>query len=160
METKLDIHYSMVSYLLHQLQTMELDNIFIFMKKVSFDFDGTLEHENVQAYAKELIDSGIEVWVVTTRWDENHKHKYPMNATLDDLWEVVDRIGIPRHRVRFTCMEWKTKYLTGTKFAWHLDDNEQESYEAYKTGMKTPIIVDVLKSDWKEQCNALLNTDI
>ena len=139
---------------------MELDYIIIPMKKVSFDFDGTLEHTNVQEYAKELIDSGIEVWVVTTRWDENHKHKYPFNATLDDLWEVVDRIGIPRHQVRFTCMEWKTKYLKGTNFVWHLDDNEQESYEAHKAEMKTPVIVDVLSGDWMEKCNMLLNADL
>ena len=90
--------------------------------KISFDFDGTLEHEDVQEYAAELIGRGIEVWVVTTRWDENHKHKYPMNATLNDLWEVVDRLGIPRWHVRFTCMEWKATYLKGTNFVWHLDD--------------------------------------
>jgi len=53
--------------------------------KVSFDFDGTLEFKNVQDYAKQLLDEGVEVWVVTTRWDENHKHKYPQNATLDDF---------------------------------------------------------------------------
>jgi len=64
--------------------------------KVSFDFDGTLEQKEVQDYAKQLLEEGIEVWVVTTRWDENHKHKYPHNATLDDLWEVVDKLGIPR----------------------------------------------------------------
>lgn len=129
-------------------------------KKVSFDFDGTLEFEHVQNYAKELIESGIEVWVVTTRWDENHKHKYPHNATLDDLWEVVDKLGIPRWRVRFTCMQWKVNYLEGTQFVWHLDDNEQESYEAYKKGMKAPIIVDVLASNWMEKCNILLNEAI
>ncbi len=83
-----------------------------------------------------------------------------MNATLDDLWEVVDRLGIPRWRVRFTCMQWKVTYLEGTQFVWHLDDNEQESYEAYKKGMKTPIIVDVLTSDWMEKCNILLNEAI
>lgn len=35
--------------------------------KVSFDFDGTLEPPIVQQYAKELIEKGIEVWVVTSR---------------------------------------------------------------------------------------------
>ena len=123
--------------------------------KVSFDFDGTLEHRNVQQYAKKLIDDGIEVWVVTTRWDENHKHKYPQNATLDDLWEVVDMLKIPRHRVRFTCMEWKYKYLDGTEFCWHLDDNISEMEEAKKNGCNVKII-DVLEPDWQEECDAYL----
>jgi hypothetical protein len=124
--------------------------------KVSFDFDGTLEFKDVQDYAAELLKRGVEVWVVTTRWDENHKHKYPMNATLDDLWEVVDRLGIPRHRVRFTCMEWKANYLKGTRFVWHLDDNEKEVIECRKLqGCNVPII-DVLGNDWEDKCDSLL----
>jgi hypothetical protein len=128
--------------------------------KVSFDFDGTLEFQNVQDYALELINNGVEVWVVTTRWDENHKHKYPMNATLDDLWEVVDRIGIPRHQVRFTCMEWKYTYLKGTSFVWHLDDNEKEFDYARKNQCNVPM-VDVHMNGWQDKCDKLLkrNTD-
>ena len=126
------------------------------MKKVSFDFDGTLEFDNVQQYAKKLIDRGIEVWVVTTRWDENHKHKYPMNATLDDLWEVVDKLGIPRHHVRFTCMEWKATYLKGTNFIWHLDDNPDEFKMAKQEELNVPMI-DVDSSDWMYKCEDLLN---
>ena len=127
--------------------------------KVSFDFDGTLEFEDVQNYAAELLKRGVEVWVVTTRWDENHKHKYPMNATLDDLWEVVDRLGIPRWHVRFTCMEWKATYLKGTNFAWHLDDNDREFRECKHTeDCKVPMI-DVLSNGWKEKCERLLNNN-
>lgn len=126
------------------------------MKKVSFDFDGTLEFDNVQKYAKELIDRGIEVWVVTTRWDENHKHKYPMNATLDDLWEVVDKLGIPRWHVRFTCMQWKSTYLKGTNFVWHLDDNPTEFKMAKQEEVNVPMI-DVDSSDWMYKCEDLLN---
>ena len=124
--------------------------------KVSFDFDGTLEFHHVQEYASELIKRGIEVWVVTTRWDENHKHKYPKNATLDDLWEVVDRLGIPRHRVRFTCMEWKATYLKGTSFVWHLDDNDEEFNVAKKTEGCTVPMIDAIGNTWKEKCERLL----
>lgn len=123
--------------------------------KVSFDFDGTLEHKSVQDYAKQLLAEGIEVWVVTTRWDENHKHKYPMNATLDDLWEVVDNLGIPRHQVRFTCMEWKHTYLKGTNFVWHLDDNESEFDHARKNQCNVPMIW-VDETAWQEKCEKLL----
>lgn len=124
-------------------------------KKVSFDFDGTLEHKHVQEYAKSLIEKGIEVWVVTTRWDENHKHKYPLNATLDDLWIVVDKLNIPKHHVRFTCMEWKAEYLDGSSFIWHLDDNDEETEQAKILGINVPII-DVKNPLWKNQCNSYL----
>jgi len=124
--------------------------------KVSFDFDGTLEFQNVQDYAAQLLKRGIEVWVVTTRWDENHKHKYPLNSTLDDLWEVVDRLGIPRWHVRFTCMEWKATYLKGTNFVWHLDDNDEEVSKCKKLqGCNVPII-DVFGNSWEEKCERLL----
>lgn len=124
--------------------------------KVSFDFDGTLSEPVVQEYAQELIARGVEVWVVTTRWDENHKHKYPMNATLDDLWEVVDKLNIPRWRVRFTCMQWKYTYLDGTQFVWHLDDNETEFDYARKHQCNVPMVW-VEQKTWKEKCEELLN---
>ena len=124
--------------------------------KVSFDFDGTLEQKEVQVYAKQLLEEGVEVWVVTTRWDENHKHKYPHNATLDDLWEVVDRLGIPRWRVRFTCMEWKHTYLKGTEFIWHLDDNETEYDQARKAGGCNVPMINVTSYYWKDKCEELL----
>lgn len=127
--------------------------------KVSFDFDGTLEFQDVQNYAQELMAEGVEVWVVTTRWDENHKHKYPQNATLDDLWEVIDRIGIPRHQVRFTCMEWKHTYLKGTNFIWHLDDNPKEFSAAKLHDCNVPMI-DVDSNGWQVICDRLLKRRI
>jgi hypothetical protein len=124
--------------------------------KVSFDFDGTLQEEEVQEYAKELISRGIEVWVVTTRYDENQMHRYaPRGTNIDDLWEVVDRLGIPRWRVRFTCMEWKWKYLKDTQFLWHLDDNYEEQSYARANSCKLPIIL--VQGNWKTKCEELLN---
>lgn len=123
--------------------------------KVSFDFDGTLSEKHVQAYAQRLVNQGIEVWVVTTRYDENHKHRYPLNATLDDLWEVVDRIGIPRWRVRFTCMEWKYTYLKNTHFTWHLDDNPEEFYQARANNCEITMI-QVVSGNWENKCDRLI----
>jgi hypothetical protein len=124
--------------------------------KVSFDFDNTLSRKDVQEYAAELIADGIEVWVVTTRWDENHKHKYIFNPTLDDLWEVVDRLGIPRHHVRFTCMEWKYTYLDKTSFIWHLDDNPEELSKAKTFGCSVPMVSSE-DNGWMLQCDKLIN---
>lgn len=126
------------------------------MKKVSFDFDDTLSRPEVQDYAIELMNRGVDVWVVTTRYDENHKHRYPFNATLDDLWEVVDKIGIPRWKVRFTCFEWKYTYLNGTSFKFHLDDNLKERKLFIDNSCDVPFIY-VEENDWKEKCEFLLS---
>lgn len=138
--------------------------------KVSFDFDGTLEREDVQEYAKKLIKLGVEVWVVTTRYDSNHQHKwfkaYPeelwakiCSSTTGDpnfgLWGVVEKLGIPRHHVRFTCMEWKYKYLDGTKFLWHLDDNPEEMDQAKANHLKVPMI-QVESNTWQEKCDKII----
>lgn len=128
------------------------------MKKVSIDFDGTLSQLEVQEFAKELLDNGIDVWVVTTRYDENHLHKYAMDypATLEDLWEVVERLGIPRWKVRFTNMEWKYTYLCDTEFLWHLDDNNHEIRRALYNKCKVPMI-QVADSNFKNECLNLIN---
>lgn len=123
--------------------------------KVSFDFDGTLQREDVQQYARELRDRGMDVWIVTTRWDENHKHLYAFNPHIDDLWEVVERLGIPRWKVRFTNMQWKYTYLEDTQFIWHLDDNPEE-FERMEIRCPSIGRVGVWKEDWKEQCEQLI----
>ena len=46
---------------------------------VTFDFDGTLSRNDVQEYALELMSKGVDVWVVTSRYDELHKHRYQIN---------------------------------------------------------------------------------
>lgn len=138
--------------------------------KVSFDFDGTLERPDVQEYAAILIKLGVEVWVVTTRYDSNHQHKwfkaYPeelwakitSNTSGDpnaQLWAVVDKLGIPRYHVRFTCMEWKFNYLNGTKFLWHLDDNPEEFTHARNNNCNVTMI-QVESGNWKQKCEKLI----
>jgi hypothetical protein len=125
------------------------------MVNVSFDFDDTLSKESVQKYAKELMEYGINVYVTTTRYDDLHKHRYEWNPTNEDLWKVIDELGIPRHYVRFTCMEWKYKYLDRSSFIWHLDDNKEEEDRATFHKCSVPI-VRVDRTQWKRQCNKLI----
>ena len=126
------------------------------MKTVTFDFDGTLQRKDVQQYAKELINKGVDVWVLTSRYDELHKHRYPKNPTLDDLYIVLKELGIPKHKVRFTCMEWKASYLKDTNVIWHLDDYSNEFSYFRKLKVKT-VPIQVNSGNWKQKCNKLLN---
>lgn len=122
---------------------------------VTFDFDSTLSRKDVQEYCKELIDKGIDVWVVTSRYDELHKHKYPHNPTNDDLYKVTDELGIPRWKIRFTCMRDKAEYLYGTNVLWHLDDDWVELNLINKETETKGISV-VGGNSWKNKCNKLL----
>lgn len=137
--------------------------------KCSFDFDGTLEFKNIQEYAKSLIKRGIEVWIITTRYDSNHTHKYKARfpeaewAEIYDkhdgdpnhhVWGVAEMLGIPKHHVRFTCMEYKHKYLTGTKFVFHLDDNPEEMKLARQLNCDVPF-VDV-NHNWQHKCEEFI----
>lgn len=123
-------------------------------KIVSFDFDGTLSRKDVQEYAKELLNRGIDVWVVTARYDDLHRHMYSSNPSNEDLWKIVDELNIPRWKVRFTCMESKSEYLENTRVAWHLDNDEFE--QEMINGCCEVFCVYVLDDDWKEQCERIL----
>lgn len=122
---------------------------------VTFDFDQTLSRKDVQEYCKHLLEQGLaEIYVVTSRYDELHKHRYPANPKNDDLYEVTDALGIPRERIRFTCMEKKWTYLKETNVLWHLDDWNVELDEINKHTNTTGI--SVLGSNWKQKCERLM----
>lgn len=121
---------------------------------VTFDFDSTLSRKDVQDYAKSLINKGIEVWVLTSRYDELHKHRYTLNPTNEDLYNVTDSLGIPRSKIRFQCMRPKAEYLFNTNVIWHLDDDYIEVNEINKE--TDTVGISVIGSSWKQNCNKLL----
>ena len=105
------------------------------MLKCAIDFDQTLSRPDVQKYAKELVDRGYEVWIVTRRYDSvegytdeilkqygiislKEEHKY--------LFDVADECGIPRNQIQFMNMDDKWKFFKGKDFIWHLDDDKHE----------------------------------
>lgn len=122
--------------------------------KVTFDFDSTLSRPEVQDYAKELINYKMDVWVLTSRFDELNKHKYPHNPTNEDLYAVTDKLLIPREKIRFTNMRPKAEYLEGTRVLWHLDDDDVELYDIRR--LTKTIGVNSLEKDWHFKCDDIL----
>jgi len=97
--------------------------------KVSFDFDGVLTRNDVQDFVKELINKGVDVWLVTSRSStESAKKKawWWVEKQNEYLFEVADECKIPRNRIIFTDLVDKVVYLTGRDFLFHLDDDEHE----------------------------------
>ena len=100
--------------------------------KIAFDFDGTLDREDVQTLAQQIIDLGHQVEIVTTRWDEDKKHKYHFwnTMTADEqknlhkpVYDAAKKLNVPYH---FTNMEWKAEFLRKNNFEVLIDDNRYE----------------------------------
>ena len=110
--------------------------------KISFDFDGTLEHPDVQQLAQRLISLGHEVHIVTTRWDEENKWRYDFFNSLskasqkglhNDLYLVAKELDVPIH---FRNMEYKAHFLQAHNFDMHIDDNWEEIMACEAVGVK------------------------
>ena len=127
------------------------------MKRVSFDFDATLNINVVGDYAKELVSRGIDVWVTTSRMD-NIQGNPNWN---DDLFAEVFRLGLDLTKVHFTNIERKCDYFkrVDSDFIWHLDDDWQEITEIKASEIPIIGITHFGNPDWKEQCEALLTDD-
>jgi hypothetical protein len=121
--------------------------------KVSFDFDSTLSLRLVQDYAQSLIKRGFEVWVCTSRFsDENCKEV----GDNDDLWEVVERLGIPQERIHFTNKEDKYSFFEDKDFIFHLDDDWVE-LNHINSRTSTRAIGVYGTSGWKKKCERIIN---
>lgn len=126
--------------------------------KVSFDFDGTLSRKDVQEYAKSLVNSGVEVWIVTSRFDDENamkKNWHWIKGQNKNLFNVADECGIKLDNIQFTCMESKSIFLKDKGFIFHLDDDVDELMDILdsKDGCK-PVNVDHF--DWKNTCGYCL----
>lgn len=125
------------------------------MKKVSFDFDGTLSKPKVQEYAALLMKKGYDVWVTTARWDDDNADKYIYGSTNNDLYEITDNLGIPRENITFCNMVPKAEVMA-TDFILHLDDDWLELYEIRQLGKVPAINAFGNGKGWRNECNKLL----
>lgn len=121
--------------------------------KVSFDFDSTLTRMSVQKYAKELIERGLEVWIVTSRMGFG---KEPNPTWNDDLFEVAEYVGIKKENIHFCCMANKSEFLKDKGFIFHIDDDNIElSFIKTDTDVK-PIYLFGNKY-WRNDCEVAIS---
>ncbi|MCC6275660.1 MAG: hypothetical protein IT569_07370 [Leptospiraceae bacterium] len=126
--------------------------------KVSFDFDETLSRPDVQEFARELLNDGFDVWVVTMRfvsreemvkYHNDEKKEWEGN---EDLFLVTRNLGIPDEKVVFTNYQWKSEFLKGKGFVWHLDDCADILTNIREECMEITPINSWNNSIWKNQC--------
>jgi hypothetical protein len=125
-------------------------------KKVSFDFDSTLDRPFVQEFAKEMIERGLEVWIVTSRPEKYEGKWVNFDPNNDDLFKVADELGIPRNRIHFTNHQLKADFFRENKgFLWHLDDDWVE-LRHINSETKTKGISCFGSGDWKRKCERVM----
>jgi len=120
--------------------------------RISFDFDATLSRTHVQKFAQKMIDDGHDVWVTTTRLSPPNA---PNDDWNDDLFEVTDKLGISRDKIRFTNKGDKYPYFKNQYFVWHLDDMSYDVKMITKH-TKTIGISCFGNTTWMNKCEKLL----
>lgn len=131
--------------------------------KCSFDYDNSLSRSDLQDYAKELVQRGIEVWIVTSRYDSTSKYTPEMieDWGIKDLqfehtklFEVADEIGIAREHIVFMNMQPKKLFFKDNRdFIFHIDDDAVELMT-----IKYVNTIDSLDNNWKDLCEDSINT--
>ena len=84
--------------------------------KISFDFDDTLSTAKGQALAKQFIDEGKTVYIITAR----------QRRMSEGVYEIADELGIPHTRIYFTngADKWETIKRLGIGI--HYDNNKEQ----------------------------------
>jgi len=132
------------------------------MKKVSFDFDSTLDKKIIQEYASSLLNDGFDVWIFTSRFPDGTEPKYSIRGIMveidnSDLFEVSDRLGIKRENIIFTSHILKSEVMNemNLDFIFHLDDCWVELNHINRE-TKTKGISCFGTSVWKNKCNSII----
>lgn len=130
--------------------------------KVSFDFDGTLSRKDVQDFAKSLVESGHDVWIVTSRIATEPalaKGWHWIERQNQELYDVAKQVGIKKENIIFTEFVDKIEFLKGKKFIFHIDDDVDELMAILnsKDSCKT---VNVGHFEWKETCQNILQKNL
>lgn len=126
--------------------------------KVSFDFDNTLSRKDVQEFAKQLVNEGHEVWIVTSRFDTETiiaKNWHWCKDQNQKVFEVAEYCGIKPEHIKFTCMESKSIFLKGKGFVFHVDDDSIELMDILESVDKCKPL-NVENRDWLENCKELI----
>ena len=131
--------------------------------KVSFDFDSTLDRPSVQEFAKELVNDGVEVWIITSRMSVEYAKANLDQFTINrvdkanhKLFRVADNIGI-KH-IHFTNAQFKINFLANQNFLFHLDDDPDELIEILNS--KDPCKpINVNHFEWEYDCKKLVEIE-
>ena len=116
--------------------------------KISFDFDGCLDRESVQKYAKQLIDRDFNCIITTYRLEE-----YSPPDSNDDLFAVAEKLDISE--IRFTEGQDKSSFLEDVFI--HLDDDYNCLREVQRNSKCIPI--SVCTGNWQGKIERIIRRE-
>ncbi len=119
--------------------------------KFSFDFDGTLlDSSKLQHYCQEMLKSGIEVYIITRRFDLEYVIK-----EAEEVYEMGEKLGIKKENIFFTNRAYKYEFIKKLEIDYHIDDDYNDVYYI-KTWTKSKCILFIEQENWEEQIQNLL----
>ncbi len=89
--------------------------------KISFDFDDTLTHIDVQNCARKLMSDGHTIYILTARYGDNESNSWGADWN-DDLKELAADLNIPKDRWLFAGISSKSRLASLHGIELHLDD--------------------------------------
>lgn len=130
--------------------------------KIAFDYDNSLSRNDLQDYAKELVQRGFELWIVTSRYDSVDKYTPLMIEAWgiknllkehEELFRIADEIGIAREHIIFMNMQPKKEFFKKNRdFIFHIDDDIVELMT-----IKYVNTVDSLNGNWRGLCEDFIH---
>lgn len=129
------------------------------MKKVSFDFDSTLDNEIVQKFVIELMNDGFDIHIVTSRPKQPFENWKSRNNPYfiwdnDDLYQISEILNIKKENIHFMGYKPKVEFFEDNKdFLFHLDDDKLEINEINSIEGVRGVFFD---DNWKENCLNLI----
>jgi hypothetical protein len=127
--------------------------------KLSFDYDSTLDQEHVQEFAKNCIEEGHEVWIVTSRLSEKYISENSLSSQNsnqnEDIYKTADLLGIPKERIIFMNYQDKSEFLNEKDFVFHLDDDTDVLLDI-DFSVDDCQAIDVKHPDWKSRCKTAI----
>lgn len=120
-------------------------------KRVSFDFDGTLDDEfdgfvnqqkhEIQKVCKELLENN-EVFIITKRYGPNHKEAAK-------VYTLASALGIKQENIHFTNRDLKYLKIKELNIDVHFENEEYECYVINRT-VECVTVVPVEDPYWKD----------
>jgi hypothetical protein len=125
-------------------------------KRISFDFDETLDRADVFRIAQQ-ISKHVEIWIVTSRCTEEEFKKINLYYNNNDLYDVANKLNIPNERIVFTNLTSKSTFFnkTNLKFVAHLDNDDIELLDIDDLD-KDIITINVCQKDWNKKLLSLI----
>lgn len=111
------------------------------MKRISFDFDGTIDQEWVQEIAKTFIKNGDSVFIVTSRC--------PLHENRD-VWEVCDKLGLSHNRVFMVDIFPKFNEIIRLQVDIHFENDFMEFLSLRNNGVNC-VLIDITNLECFQQ---------